>query len=90
MEKQAVVFGDCWYKSCEGIFSIMHQKDLYNYFINKNYLKKPSSEKINEFFRYLDFYSFEGSKSGLSHKDDFGNIALKLNENINNFVNIKN
>lgn len=87
--KHAIVFGDCWYKFCEGVYNVASKDDLRSYFENKKFSKNIDKNKVSFFFQYLNHYSFEGSKSGITNNDNFIDIAKKLNENVNEILSLK-
>ena len=85
--KNSVVFGNCWFKNCEGIYSINHNNTLIKFIEEKRYNRQIDRAKLEGFFQYFDANSFETSKSNILKIDDnFNLIADNFLSEVNELI----
>jgi DNA repair exonuclease SbcCD ATPase subunit len=89
--KPSLIFGDAWFRECEGVHLAKNAKDVIKFLDNKIYEKSVEKEKVDNFFNNLNLNSFEASKTGISLSNidheiqDASSIIIKrINEIENN------
>lgn len=91
--KPSLIFGDAWFRECEGVHLAKNAKDVIKFLDNKIYEKSVEKEKVDNFFNNLNLNSFEASKTGISLSNidheiqDASSIIIKrINEIENNII----
>ena len=69
-KKNSLVFGDAWFKDCEGIFSVRNAKEINKFILEKKYEHEINLSKIESFFDFLNANSCEWSKTGIIKKEE--------------------
>ena len=88
-KKNSLVFGDAWFKDCEGIFSVRNSKEIKEFINQKKYHCEINIEKIEYFFDILNSNSCEWSKTRIIKREDrhigeLTSLIIKRLSEINN------
>jgi len=83
--KFALIFGNVWFQSSEGIISISKKEDVLQILEKIKRGEKPVEEKIKSFFAMVDKHSIKAYTAGGSTKDISG---LNSAENIENITHL--
>ena len=88
-KKNSLVFGDAWFKHCEGILSVRNTKEIKEFLNQKKYNCEINIKKIEYFFDILNANSCEWSKTRIikrvdRHIGELTSLIIKRLSEINN------
>ena len=83
MGKRSLVFGDAWFKNCEGIEQISSKHKLKEFIETKKFQQEVNISLVHSFFNILNQNSFILSKSGIDKNNELSKMITLLEKNLN-------
>ncbi len=84
--KRSLVFGDAWFKNCEGVEQISSKSQLNQFIETKKFHQEINKSLVQRFFNILNQNSFILSKSGIDQTNELSKMITLFEKNLNNLL----